>query len=217
MNVEEFPPIALFEGIGQDRLQNLLDDLHARIKRYKKGEWIITEGDAAAEFGLLLSGQGRVFKLDAMGRAVMITTLHEGSEIGVLLAACPGRRSPVSVQTAEDSRVLHIAFDRLVAPCEDDGVRERLLRNYTRMVAEKGLMLHERLDCLLKPTVREKVLAYLQRMSCEKGSRDFTVPLDRNAMSEYLNVERSALSRELSRMKRDGLIAYRKNAFKLLS
>lgn len=78
------------------------------------------------------------------------------------------------------------------------------------------LVLHERIDCLLRPTIREKILTYLWWMSREQQKRTFTIPMNRNAMAEYLNVERSALSRELSYMKRDGVIDYHKNTFRLL-
>jgi len=89
------------------------------------------------------------------------------------------------------------------------------LRNYINVVAEKGLELHERINCLLKPTVRDKILTFLRRTAKEQQSPSFTIAMDRNDMAEYLNVERSALSRELSRMKKEGLIDYQKNWFEM--
>ena len=126
------------------------------------------------------------------------------------------KESPVSVQAQDEASVLMIPYDRVLAPCEKACPKhDRLLRNYISIVAEKGLILHERINCLLKPTVREKILAYLLRVSHEQKSSSFQIPLNRNAMSEYLNIERSALSRELSSMKRDGLIDYHRNNFRL--
>jgi CRP-like cAMP-binding protein len=143
--------------------------------------------------------------------------LQKGSEIGVLLAASPEYDSPVSVQAQEDVSVLLIPYDRLFARCKRACQKhETLLRNYIGIVAEKGLVLHERMNCLLKPTLRDKILTYLMRVSREQQSRTVSIPMNRNAMAEYLNIERSALSRELSCMKRDGLIDYHKNGFKLL-
>ena len=77
-------------------------------------------------------------------------------------------------------------------------------------------MLHERIDCLLRPTIREKIRTYLWRVSRDQQKRTVPIPMNRNAMAEYLNVERSALSRELSYMKRDGIIDYHKNMFRLI-
>lgn len=106
---------------------------------------------------------------------------------------------------------MQIPFERVLARCEKACPRhDRLLRNYISIVAKKGLVLHERIDCLLRPTIREKILTYLQCIAREQQKRTFTIPMNRNSMAEYLNVERSALSRELSYMKRDGIIDYHK-------
>lgn len=133
-----------------------------------------------------------------------------------MLAAQPEKESPVSIQAQDNISVLMIPYDRILASCARACPKhDRLLRNYISIVAEKGLVLHERIDCLLKPTVREKILTYLLYISREQKSDSFQILLNRNAMSEYLNIERSALSRELSNMKRDGLIDYHLNSFTL--
>ena len=93
---------------------------------------------------------------------------------------------------------------------------KRLIRNFTASVAQKGLVLHERLDCLLRPCARDKIMAYLKNASCPSAGGTFTVPLDRNAMAQYLNMDRSALSRELSKMKADGIMDFHKSTFRLL-
>jgi CRP-like cAMP-binding protein len=207
----------LFSGLAPGDISALLECLGARRVRYAKDALIITEGELVTEFGVMLSGRGRSIIWDASDKLFTITHLSEGSEIGAMLAASPGHESPVSVQTTEDCEVLLIPYDRLVARCKSACPRhEALLRNYIAIVAEKGLFLHERMSCLVKPSVRDKIMTYLQRVSRERQSRTFDIPLDRKAMSEYLNVERSALSRELSSMKRDGLIDYHRSSFKLL-
>ncbi len=202
---------ALFSGIEADDISRLLLRIHAKVLRYRENELIVEEGSPSSDFGILLSGRGRSFRLDTMGRLTTITLLRPGSEIGVLLAASAGRRSPVSVEAQEELSVLSIPFKSLVG-C----IHDRLIGNFIRIIAEKGLVLHERLACLLQPTAREKILSYLSTVSCGNCGRSFSIPLDRHAMSEYLGMDRSALSRELSRMKADGLIDFHKNRFKLL-
>jgi len=207
---------SLFSGIEPDEIAGLLDCINAKRVEYAKDEFIIEEGSMIYDFGVMLSGHGRSIKWDATDRVIIITLLKKGSEIGVMLAASPEHRSPVSVQVLDDACVLLIPFDRVFALCGKACPRhDRLLRNYINIVAEKGLVLHERIDCLLKPTAREKVMTYLTRVSREEQSRTFSIPVNRNVMAEYLNIERSALSRELSNMKRDGLIDYHKNTFTL--
>jgi CRP-like cAMP-binding protein len=193
----------------------LADCIGARRVSYKKDAFAIGEGDRVGEFGVLLSGEGRSVHWDESGRGFLVTPLTPGSVFGVLVAANPARGSPVSVQMSQDSQALRIPFERLLTRCERHA-HDRLLRNYLRIVAEKGLALHERMQCLLRPTVRARILGYLSQVSREQGKTMFRIPFRRGELALYLNVERSALCRELSRMKRDGLIDYHLGTFKLL-
>jgi CRP-like cAMP-binding protein len=213
---EELTRMPLFSGIKQDELAGLLDCVSARRAEYAKDGFIVEEGDHVSEFGVVLAGLGRSVKWDASGKMAIITLLEKGGVFGVLLAARQEQASSVFVQAVDDISVLLVPYDKLVARCERNCPQhELLLRNYISAVADKGLELHERISCLLRPTVRDKITAYLRKISCERKSRIFDIPLNRNTMAEYLNVERSALSRELSAMKRDGLIDYHRNSFKL--
>jgi CRP/FNR family transcriptional regulator, dissimilatory nitrate respiration regulator len=215
--IEDLKTAKLFYGIAPYEIEGLLKCIHARRTEYPKGACILEEGSKVSDFGIMLSGHGRAYKEDPWGRQIIITLLHKGSEIGVIVAADSGHTSPVTVQVQEYASVLIIPFERLITRCKNACPQHDLLvRNYIGIVAQKGLVLHDRIDCLLKPTVREKITAYLLRISHERKSPVFSVPLDRNGMAEYLNVDRSALSRELSSMKRDGLIDYHKNGFKIL-
>lgn len=214
--LEDLAQIKLFSGIAPEEIAELLDCLQARRVQYGSGEMILEEGSRIRKFGVMLSGHARSIKWDTSDRVIILTLLEKGSEIGVLLAAQPEKESPVSIQAQDNVTVLMIPYDRVLASCARACPKhDRLLRNYISIVAEKGLVLHERIDCLLKPTVREKILTYLLRISREQKNDSFQIPLNRNAMSEYLNIERSALSRELSHMKRDGLIDYHLNSFRL--
>ena len=215
--LEDLAQTNMFSGINPEKIAGLLECVDGRVVHYSKDEMIIEEGSSVLTFGVMLSGHGRSLKWDASDRQVIITLLSQGSEIGVLLATNPEYASSVFVQALDDVSVLMIPFDRLLARCEKNCLQhEILLRNYLRIVAEKGLVLHERIDCLLKPTVRDKIMTYMLRVSKEQQSRTFSIPINRNGMSKYLNVERSALSRELSQMKRDGILNYHRNEFELL-
>lgn len=207
----------LFQGISPEKLRLMLACLGARQAQYPPGGLVLREGDEVEEVGVVLAGRAQSLG-DAGGPCPRILTLlEEGSFIGVLLAASRGRASPVTVQAKGTLRVLFLPARRIAAPCGNLCPEHgELLRNYLDAVAEKSLVLHDRIDCLSRRGVRDKVLAYLARTAREQGSREFTIPLDRSGLADYLNVERSALSRELSRMKEEGLIQYRKNWFHLL-
>lgn len=215
--IEDLKQTNLFFAIEPEEIDGLLHCLCAKYVRYAKGDYIIEEGNNVYDFGIMLSGHGRAIKWDPSDRVILISLLKKGSEIGVILAASLEHKSPVTVQAEDDVLVLQIPFERVLARCEKACPRhDRLLRNYISIVAKKGLVLHERIDCLLRPTIREKILTYLQCIAREQQKRTFTIPMNRNSMAEYLNVERSALSRELSYMKRDGIIDYHKNTFRLI-
>lgn len=215
--IEDLKQTNLFLDIEPQDIDGLLDCLCTKCTHYVKGDYIIEEGNKIYDFGIVLSGHGRAIKWDPSDRLIVITLLKKGSEIGVILAASLDHKSPVTVQAQDDVLVLQIPFERVLTRCEKACPRhDKLLRNYINIVAEKGLVLHERIDCLLRPTIREKILTYLLRVSSEQQKRIFTIPMNRNVMAEYLNVERSALSRELSYMKRDGIIDYHKNSFRLI-
>jgi len=189
----------------------------ARRVNFKKGGFIIEANEPAREFGILLEGTAQSIKWDASGKQVIITIVEAGGTIGVLRAASPNRVSPLAVQAATDVCVLLFPFEKLIGGCEKKCPQHnKLLHEYISAVADKGLELHERINCLLESTVRKKIITYLTKIANEQASAEIILPINRNIMAEYLNVERSALSRELSQMKNDGLIEYRKNKFRLL-
>ena len=175
--VEDLAKTSLFSGMRPDQIDGLLDCIQAKRVEYKKDAFIIEEGSTVYDFGVMLSGHAQAVKWDASDRLIIITLLEKGSEIGVILAASLDHKSPVTVQAKDDVSALLIPFDRVFVRCEKACPwHDRLLRNYISIVAEKGLVLHERIDCLLKPTVRGKVLAYLIRISHERQSRTFSIP-----------------------------------------
>ena len=208
----------LFDGLSQKDTYRLLACLKAQPVEYARDTVVVEEGCPVKKFGILLRGRGRSYKTDSQGHTLTVTLLKEGSEIGVILAASPGRKSPVSVTVEQGSSVLFISYNRLINNCTRNcPCHRQLLKNFMWIVAEKGLVLHERLDCLLRPTARDKILTYLKKFSDSQTGVPFTIPLDRNAMAEYLNMDRSALSRELSCMKTDGIIDFYKSTFRLLN
>ena len=184
----------LFTGISEDGTARLLSCLNARTMEYKSDTVVIEEGNKVWMFGILLSGCGRSYKTDLQGNVITITLLRKGSEIGVLLASRPEQISPVSVAVENGSRALLISYDSLIGSCG------------------RHCPCHRQ---LLRPSARSKILAYLKKFPPLSDDGTFTVPLDRNAMAEYLNMDRSALSRELSNMKKDGIIDFHKSRFRL--
>lgn len=206
----------LFSGISREKLMGMLRCLGARRADFGRGQMVLWQGETVDEIGVVCAGKARSLKTDREGKNVIVTLLGPGDYVGVLLAASRERRSPVSVQAMERLTVLFIPFSAVTSRCARlCPAHDRLLQNVLDGIAEKALVLHDRNDCLARTTIREKVLRYLELLSREQGTKNLRSPLDRQGMADYLGVERSALSRELSRMKREGLLDYAKNSFSL--
>ena len=207
----------LFLGISREKLTSMLDCLSARRAEFSAGDFLLRQGDTVQEVGLVLSGDAVSMRMDGQGEPLILTSIEPGGFVGILVASSPGQTCPMFVQARTELSVLFFPVSALLSPClkscPEHGV---LTKNFLACTAKKSLSLNDRIDCLVRRSVREKVVVYLRHMAKERDSREFTIPLDREAMAGYLNVDRTALSRELSRMKAEGLIEYRKNFFRLL-
>lgn len=207
----------LFEGISRDETLHLLDCAASSIQSGAKGDILIHEMSMVESPGLLLSGRAEASRLDPEGRRLLIKLLEPGGLFGEILSIGNHQKSPVTVTLTEDSRWVRLNFDWMIGRCEKAcASHTRILRNLLSLVSVQYFELHERLGCLIRPSLREKILCYLQSVSAETGSRTFRIPFDRASLADYLAADRSALSRELSHMKRDGLIDYYKGSFRLL-
>lgn len=208
----------LFSGISPNDIPQMLKCLSATRKEYAKDEMVVREGDLVDDVGIILKGSAQSTKLSITGKKLIVSLHYPGGYTAVLTAASRGRRCPMSVQAIEPLEVLFIPIKSILSSCTNlCKSHEQLLGNLFDSIAERALELHDRNDCLIMPTIRDKVLTYLTRVMRETGTETFTIPFDREAMAEYLDVDRSALSRELAWMKRDGLIDFYRNKFKLLS
>ena len=214
------PPNPLLEGIEHSEQEKLVVCLKARIRRYNKGECLLHEQETVDWLGIILSGSVEASKLNASGKRFIISRPGVGHVFGDVLAIHSERKSPATVVALESVSALLIPIAGLLSPCQKQCVcHDRLIRNLLKSVSEKYFELQDRLFCITRSTMRDKILYYLEgaykAAYCDRSSCVFSVPFDRAALADYLNVERSALSRELSLMKRDGLIDYHKNNFRL--
>ncbi|QUL52250.1 Crp/Fnr family transcriptional regulator [Paenibacillus tritici] len=208
----------LFSGISPNDIPQMLECLSATRKEYAKDEMVVREGDVVDDVGIILQGSAQSTKLSVTGKKIIVSLHYPGGYTAVLTAASRGRRCPMSVQAIEPLEVLFIPIQSILSRCTKWCMaHQQLLGNLFDSIAERALELHDRNDCLIMPTIRDKVLTYLTRVMREAGTETFTIPFDREAMAEYLDVDRSALSRELAWMKRDGLIDFYRNEFKLFA
>ncbi len=209
--------VALFRGLAKEELEQLLAFLQAKRSGYKNGQILLLAGNSVSKIWIVLSGTVQVIREDALGNKTIIAQLGPG-ELFAETFVCAGiGHSPVTVQASSACEILLIDYRRIVTGSPSgSAIQSRLIENMLALLARKNLLLNSRIEILSKRTTREKVLSYLERQREQQNSARVTIPFSRQELADFLCVERSALSRELSRMRDDGLLRFEKNQFELL-
>ena len=204
----------LFDGIGTDNLSALFSCLGARRVRLAKGEPLFRTGEKADRFGVVLSGSLAVSTYETNGKRTLIKLIRAPEAVAAAQALSGVDAMSVDVEASEDSEVLLLKAVRIVTPCENAcAFHTRLVRNIMRALAVKTLELNRKIDILSRRATADRLMAYLHAVSKQNGSHEFDIPLDRQGLADYLCVERSALSAEISRLSRAGVISAHKRHF----
>ncbi|MEG1103777.1 MAG: Crp/Fnr family transcriptional regulator [Oscillospiraceae bacterium] len=219
--MEEFLPAlqksSLFGGIDAKDILDILSHTGYTLRNYKKGEVLILSGYEYREIGILLSGEIEAVKQSEGGDVFTISRISKSGIFCDVLSGSRHIKSPVTVSARCNCRAIYIPYNKLFAPLNVQSLAvSRLLQNLVGTISDKYFELDKRLSLVLLKSLRAKILRYLNGLSKKAECREFTVPFTRTAMANYLGCERSALSRELSRMQKDGIINIDKNKFTLL-
>ena len=207
----------LFNGFALPELEQALACLAPRRQRAEKEETLVRAGDPVPGIGVLLSGSARVFREDYAGSREIVAALMPGDLFAEVFVFARLDVMPVSVEASESCAVLWFDGGRIARPCERAcQFHGRLLENALGILAQKNLMQNRKLEHLSKRTTREKLLSYLGEQAQLAGSGTFTIPFNRQQLADYLCVERSAMSAELSRLREEGILETHRSAFKLL-
>jgi len=203
----------LFEEINYHDFEAMLDCVAARTQRYNKDEVILMTGDPVSFIGVILSGSVTVTKEDADGNAVILAAFTEPELFGEVFACAGIEYSPVTVRAMEDTEILLINYRKIIGDTACP-FHLNLIENMLRLITRKNLLLNQKIDVLSKRSVREKIMAFFD--AHRRGINKFTIPYNREEMARYLCVDRSALSKELCRMRDEGLIDFNRNEFEIL-
>ena len=197
---------ALFHGLREAQIREMLPCLSARQSRFRRGQFLLRAGDRVAFAGILLSGEAEVLQEDFWGNRNLLAAVGPG-DLFAEAFACAHAVSPVSVLCKTDGSVLYLNVRAVFSPCEKACAQHKALsQNLIRVLAEKNMQLNEKAGFLSQRTTREKLLAYLSAQARRAGSASFRIPFDRQQLADFLSVNRSAMSAELSRMQREGLL-----------
>ena len=204
----------LFRGMTTEEINQLLNNTNHMQKNYSHGEVIVHQGDIMENIGIMVSGNAVGKKYTPDGEEIIVSYISVNSIFGDVLSGAIGFASPVTVQAQSACTVLFINYQQLLF--SHSPLTHKVLQNMIQNISRKYFAQNKRMDILMLKSVRGKVLAYLEWQKSIYNSNCFDIELDRRLLADFLGVERSALSRELSRMKKDGLIDYHKNNFKIL-
>ena len=197
----------LFQGMGLPDLEQMLPCLGSRTLKAQRGALIFHAGEPARWVGLVLAGSVHIIQEDYYGKRNILATVRPPELFGEAFACAGVEALPVSAEAAQDSQVLLLDCQRVIHTCSDACVfHQRLATNLLRIVARKNLMLTRKLALLSKRTTKEKLMAYLMEQARLAGSAAFTLPYDRQTLADYLGVDRSAMSAELSKLRHAGLL-----------
>ena len=215
--MEIIKKIPLFNDIDIDDIPSLLSCLDASVKEFKKNSVILSEGDSPEYICAVLKGNIIISHNDYNGNRSIISTIAAPNIFSEAFTCSAADSLPVSVTAAENCVILFISGRKLLDPCSNSCPSHKtLISNLITILARKNILLNQKLELLSKRTTKEKIMAYLLAESKKHDSRSFTIPYDRQALADYLGVERSAMSAEISKLKKAGLIESNKSQFKLL-
>ena len=208
----------IFNGMTPNEIDQALNELCAIEKAYKKNSLILRAGDITDSLGLVISGSVTIESNDMWGNKTILSNVGEGGFFAETYALLENEPLLVDVRANENCRILFFKVGSLKKLKSNMNLWSfKLISNLLMISANKNLHLSGRSFHISPKTIRGRVMAYLNSVSLKKGSNEFDIPFDRQQLADYLNLDRSALSKELGKMKKDGLIKVRKNHFELMS
>lgn len=207
----------LFSGVGEEDISSLLSCLGARKKEYKKGEYILREGEHISDIFILVEGKIHIQKDDYWGNRSILSVISVGEMFGEGYAEPESGALLNDVVAVEDSSVIFFDVKRILTTCSSAcRFHNMIVQNMFFAISDKNRRLVQKLGHMSGRTTRAKLISYLSEEAKRQGSSAFTVPFNRQQLADYLCVDRSAMSNELCKMRDEGMIKFEKSRFELL-
>ena len=208
----------VFYGMNDEELRGLLECFNARIRRYEKDEMIIRQGDMIANIYLILDGEVNIEKDSYWGRRIIISRLSRNDNLALSFVGSKDVESSVDAIAIKDTLVLILSYEKCTSMCQNACTRHKvLINNLFQILSRENIELIQKIENVSQKTIRDKLLTYLSNEAQKRHSNSFDIHFNRQDLADYLNVDRSAMSFELSKLQKEGLIEYDKNHFELLS
>ena len=219
--MEKYIPILkrtqLFSGVGEEEIGAMLNCLQARLCTYKKGEYVLRQGEHLDKILVLVGGKLHIQRDDYWGNRSIINMVSVGEMFGEAYVAPESGTLMNDVLAVEDSAVIFFDVKRIITVCSAAcRFHSMVVQNLFFAISEKNRKLVQKLTFMTKRTTREKLIAYLSEEAKRQNSSEFSIPFNRQQLADFLSVDRSAMSNELCKMRDEGLIEFEKSCFKLL-
>ena len=207
----------LFENIGEAELLRMLTCLGAKVEFFDKKYTIMSEGSPAKYIGIVLSGSVHIVQVDYYGNRSLLSSITPPHIFAEAFACAETDSIPVTVIADDPCEIMLIDCAHILHTCSNNcGFHQQLIFNLMKDLAKKTILFHQRIEVTSKRTTREKLMTYLALQAKKAGSDSFNIPFDRQELADYLEVDRSGLSAEISKLRREGVIKCDKNRFTLL-
>lgn len=206
----------LFRGMDREELSSMLGCMSAKVTSVRKSDPVFLEGDPAGFVGIVLEGSVQIVQDDYYGSRTLLAMAGPGDIFAESYACANVSAMPVSGYAVKDSRVMLLSCQKMLTVCTNAcRFHNRLVKNLLQVVAEKNISLGQKIRFMSQKTTRDKLMAYLLAQAKRAGSDAFTIPLDRQALADFLGVERSAMSAELSKLRSAGVLESKGSYFRL--
>ena len=197
----------LFKGVEKNQLKSMIKCLKGKIITVKKNENIFFEGELTQNFGIVLIGKIKIIRDDYYGNRSVLTILKESEMFAEVFAFAGLNTFPVSAVADKDSEIMLLNTDKVMTMCSASCHYHNLvIKNLLKEMAQKTLSLNKKIRYMSEKTTKNKLMLYLLDQAKQNNSCEFTIPFDRQALADYLGVERSAMSAEIGKLKKSGLI-----------
>lgn len=216
MNYSFLSKTRLFRGIAPEDIEMVLRCIGSYTKRFRKSETVYRIGQQITDFGIVIYGGVHIRSVDLWGNTNILSHVGAGQIFAETYACIPGEPLMVEVRAVEETEVLFLnaALTMKMCPkaCDFHNI---LIKNMLAIAAQKNIGLSRRILHTSPKSIRSRLLSYFSEQVMKNGTYTFSIPFNRQELAEYLGVDRSALSNELSKMQKEGLLEYDKKTFSL--
>ncbi|MBR4628059.1 MAG: Crp/Fnr family transcriptional regulator [Ruminococcus sp.] len=207
----------LFRGISREDCERMLGCFNAEIKKYRTGSRIVELSGSRDRIGIVLSGTAAAVRYDINGVRTIVETLGEQSIFGAYFSLSSNARSVTEIYAETDCEIMFVRRSEITKRCENACLcHSRVVENLLELMTEKTIALSERIEVLSQRSIEDKLISCLQIIESKTPEgKTPQIPFSTTALSDYLCVNRSALQREMTRMKNKGILTMSKRKFRL--